>query len=226
MASFGGTPPEAPADLNLRAAERLRHRGRCVSAWDYERAVLAAFPEVRKVKCLPHSGANRAWLEPGRVLVIVVPDQRLREAVDRLQPRADAATLERIERHLRARAPMRIDVQARNPRYERVRLEFRLRLRPGFEFNYYSGQASEALVAHLSPWKYDPGRDPSFGGVVYKSALLDFVEELPYVDYVTDFRMYHLRGTPEDAADVSEARAGAPDAILVSERVHDIRPLP
>jgi hypothetical protein len=226
FASFGGTTLESQAGLNLRAAERLRHRGRCISAWDYERSVLAAFPEVRRVKCLPHSAANRNWLAPGRVLVVVVPDLRLRNAVDRLQPRVDAGTLSRIERHLRPRAPMRIEVQARNPRYERVRLDFRLRLRPGFEFNYYSGQVREALVAHLSPWAHDPGREISFGGVAYKSALLDFVEELPYVDYLTDFRMYHLRGMPEDAADVSEARATAPDAILVSDATHDIRPVP
>ncbi|MDH5577092.1 MAG: baseplate J/gp47 family protein, partial [Betaproteobacteria bacterium] len=226
FATYGGTTLESQAHLNLRAAERLRHRGRCITAWDYERTVLAAFPEVRKVKCLPHSASNGAWLTPGRVLVVVVPDLRRRVAVDPLQPRADAATLNRIERHLRARAPMRVDVQARNPRYERVRLDFRLRLRPGFEFNYYCGKVSEALVAHLSPWMCDLGRELSFGGAVYKSALLDFVEELPYVDYVADFRMYHLRGTPEDAADVSEARAGAPDAILVSDATHDIRPVP
>ena len=226
FASFGGTTLESPAGLNLRAAERLRHRGRCITAWDYERMVLAAFPEVRKAKCLSHSAGNDAWLAPGHVLVVVVPDLRLRNAVDPLQPRADAATLERIERHLRSRAPMRIGVQARNPRYERVRLDFKLRLRSGFEFNYYSGQVSAALIAHLSPWASDPGREISFGGVAYKSALLDFVEELPYVDYVTDFSMYHLCGKPEDAADVSEARASAPDAILVSDAAHDIRPVP
>ena len=56
--------------------------------------------------------------------------------------------------------------------------------------------------------------------------LLDFVEELPYVDYVTDFRMYHLRGGPDDSADVAQARATTPDAILVSDKRHEISPVP
>ncbi|HLV31488.1 MAG TPA: hypothetical protein VKY57_07975, partial [Chitinispirillaceae bacterium] len=38
-------------------------------------------------------------------------------------------------------------------------------------------------------WAYDTQVDISFGGKIRKSAILNFVEERPYVDYVTCFKM-------------------------------------
>ena len=120
---------------------------------------------------------------------------------------------------------MHIGIQARNPRYEGIRLDFKVRFHAGFEFNFYSRELRRKLVEHLSPWARDPGEGLSFGGVVYKSALLDLVEDDETVDYVTDFRMYHLRGGPDDTVDVNEARATTPDAIFVSDATHDIAPV-
>ena len=52
--------------------------------------------------------------------------------------------------------------------------------------------------------------------------MLGFIEELDWVDYLTDFRMYST--TPDGATtEVDEARAATPDAILVSAPDHDIR---
>ena len=157
---------------------------------------------------------------------MVVPDLRKRPAYDRLQPRVDAGTLKRIHDHVVRRAPMGIGVHARNPRYQRVRFDFKVAFRAGFEFNFYAAQLREEIVSHLSPWAQDPGRAIAFGGLVYKSEVLDFIEERPYVDYLTDFRMYHLRGGAQDTEDVNEARAATPDAILVSDETHDIAPVP
>ena len=226
FASFGGKPAETRDAFNTRVAERLRHRNRWISAWDYERGVLEAFPEVRKVKCIPHCANRGEWLDPGHATIVVVPDLRNRNAVDPLRPRADAGTLRRIHGHLQARAPMGIVIHPRNPRYQRVRLDFKVRFRPGIEFNFYARELRAALIDHLSPWARDPERAIEFGGTVYKSAVLDFVEDLDYVDYLTDFRMYHLRGGASDGDDVNEARATTPDAILVSDATHDIAPAP
>ncbi|MBL7803258.1 MAG: hypothetical protein JNL02_05950, partial [Saprospiraceae bacterium] len=59
--SFGGRAAEdAGGDKNAfyrRAAERLRHKGRAIAPFDYERLVLEAFPEIYKVKCISHAMA-------------------------------------------------------------------------------------------------------------------------------------------------------------------------
>jgi len=214
-ASFGGRPAESQEALHTRAAERLRHRDRCLTPWDYERTVLAAFPGVHKAKCIPHA-KDGSWLAPGNVLIVVVPDLRNQNAVDRLRPRVDADTLDRIAGHLRRRAGMEVRLQVKNPRYQAVRLDFKVRFLPGYEFNFYRRQVEEELIRFLSPWAFDATRPIAFGGKVYKSVLLDFVEELAPVDFVTDFRMYSTAG------DVEEVQAETPDAILVSAPAHTI----
>jgi len=220
-ASFGGSPAETDKALYCRAAERLRHRGRCVTAWDYERSILEAFPSVHRVKCIPHANAG-AWIAPGCVLIVVIPDLRNQNAVDRLQPRVDANTLSLISAHVKSRAGMQVDVVVRNAAVQRILLDFVVRFHVGREFNYHSAMLNRELVGFLSPWAFDSNRRVSFGGRVYKSVLLNFVEEREYVDYVTDFKMFTYVTDKDKSVDVSEARVERPDAILVSSEEHKI----
>lgn len=216
-ASFGGALRESDPALARRAAERLRHRGRAITPWDIERLVLENFPAVYRAKCIPHA-SETSWLAAGHALLVVVPDLRNRNAVDRLAPRVDLDTLERIHALLCERGGMGVSWHVVNPRYRAVRLDFKLRLRARFGFNHSRRTLNEALVVRLSPWSVDSSAKLDFGGRVVRSALLDFVEEQPYVDYVTDF---HLT-VEGDARDTPEAAAGAPDAILVSVPEHGI----
>ncbi len=220
-ASFGGAAAEHDAAFHRRVAEQLRHHGRCITRWDYERIVLEAFPAVHRVKCIPHSEAG-SWMAPGNVLLVVVPDLRNQNAVDPLQPRVDADTLSRIAGHVRARAGMQVRVAVRNPRYQKVRLDFAVRFRAGCDFNHYRVELQDALVRALSPWAFEGGPDIGFGGAVYRSVLLNLVEELAYVDYVADFRMYSYTGSSVDRTDRGVARPETPDTILVSDATHTI----
>ncbi len=52
--SRGGRAAEEDSLFYTRVSERLRHKRRALSAWDYERLVLAQFPEVLQGKV--HSG--------------------------------------------------------------------------------------------------------------------------------------------------------------------------
>jgi len=219
FASFGGAPEETDAALRVRAAERLRHRNRAIAAWDYERLVLDAFPAVHKVKCVPHA-KDGSWLAPGHVLIVVVPDLKNQNMVDPLQPRVDADTISRIAELLTRQAGMQVRVGVKNPRYQRVRLDFKVRFARGYEFNFYRQQLHAELIRFLSPWAFDATRPIEFGGRIFKSVLLDFVEERPYVDYVTDFRMFSRAGESSGTKDVDEAMAETPDAILVSDATH------
>jgi Baseplate J-like protein len=226
-ASFGGRPAESDAALRTRAAERLRHRNRCLTPWDYERIVLDAFPAVHRVKCIPHASPG-SWLAPGHVLVVVVPDLRNRNAVDLLRPRVDAATLARLASHLESRSGMQVAIHVENPRYQRVQVACKVRFRPGYEPALHRRLVAEELTRFLSPWAFDAGRPLAFGGRIYKSVLLDFVEDLEPVDVVTDFRMFTgLDGDLEPGgirrmppSDLDEVQAETPDTILVSARDH------
>lgn len=224
-ASFGGALAEGDDAFCTRAAERLRHRGRCVTAWDYERTVLEAFPGVHRVKCIPHA-SDRSWTAPGHVLLVVVPDLRGRNDDDPLRPRVDADTLTRIAAHVQARTAGQVRVRVQNPRFQKVRLDFRVRFLPGCDFNHCREKLQTELIEVLSPWAFDPDRPVSFGGTVYRSALLDFVEERPYVDYATHFQMYTFEGDTPAGPDVGEARPETPDTLLVSDQRHRIELAP
>jgi len=217
--SFGGRPTESDEKFNTRVSERLRHKNRCITAWDYERVVLEAFPSVHKVKSIPHA-KDGAWLSPGHVLVVVIPDLRNKNAFDPLQPKVDANTLSRIKTFLETRVGMQVALDVKNPRYQKIQLDFKVKFRGGFEFNFYSGVLKDALIRFLSPWAFETDRPLSFSGQVYKSVLLDFVEDCEYVDYVTDFKMYSYAGDFNNRDDINEARPETPDAILVSDHNH------
>ena len=217
FASFGGALGESDAALARRASERLRHRDRAITPWDIERLVLQAFPSVYRAKCVPHA-SETSWLAAGHLMLVVVPDLRQMNAVDPLHPRVDLDTLTRIRDHLLARVGPQTRVHVRNPGYRSVQLDFKVRLRSGngLGFNVLQPQIDLALRQALSPWAFDAGTTLGFGGRVLRSALLDFVEDLPDVDFVTDFRL-SLEGTRDDVAEIVP---DAPDVILVSAAHH------
>jgi len=225
-ASFGGRPAETDTAFDIRVAERLRHKDRCVTPWDYERIVLEAFPNVHKVKCIPHASKD-SWLAPGHVTIVVVPDLKNKNAVDLLRPRVDADTLARITEAVESRAwgQTRVAnqpcIHVKNPNYQRIQLDFTVKFRNGYEFNFYSRQLNQQLIEFLSPWAFPShSEDISFGGKIYKSILLAFVEHIAFVDFVTDFEMHSFPEGSSTSADLDEAQAESPDAILVSSDSH------
>ncbi|MDD5435762.1 MAG: baseplate J/gp47 family protein, partial [Nitrospira sp.] len=169
-ASFGGRPVESDEAFNTRTSERLRHKKRCITAWDYERSILEAFNRVHKVKCIPHAKEG-CYLAPGNVLIVVVPDLRNKNYSNPLQPKVDSDTISRITAYVEKHAGMQVKVKVKNPFYQKVQLDFKVRFYDKYEFNYYSEQLRQALIQFLSPWAFEAGRDISFGGKVYKSVV-------------------------------------------------------
>ena len=232
-ASFNGRPPEDFAPFRRRVSERLRHKDRAITIWDYEHLVLEGFPETYRVKCLNHTRLIADPLDssrlledevaPGHVLVVAVPDQRQREAIDPLRPYTDLGTLKQIGDQLRSRISPHVRLDVRNPVFEPIQLDFSVRFFAGRDPVQYAKLLNQALVEYLSPWAYDSEAPITFGGRIHKSSVLDFVEELPYVDYVLYFKMHQ---SPDDdqlkKMDIETAVAQTGRSILVSHHQHKI----
>lgn len=231
--TFGGRGKEAPNAFYTRVSERLRHKDRAIALWDYEHLVLEAFPQVYKVKCLNHvqyepneSGAGvYRELAPGHVTVVTVPDQQFQNLRDPLRPYTSLGLLEQIGSFLRRRLSCFATLHVRNPEFEEVRAQFRVRLHPGFDETLHVNRLQEGITRFLSPWAFPGGGSPTFGGRIYKSVLINFVEEQPYVDYVTDFLLFHEylddAGVPR-TVEKDEVAGSKAVSILVSARKHDI----
>ena len=52
--SIGGRLTDTDPLFYQRSSERLRHKEKSISIWDYETLILDNFPEVFRVKCLNH----------------------------------------------------------------------------------------------------------------------------------------------------------------------------
>ncbi|MCA6364284.1 MAG: baseplate J/gp47 family protein [Bacteroidetes bacterium] len=232
-ASFGGKLSEAGNEYYRRVSERLRHKGRAITIWDYERLVLENFPSIYKVKCINHmrhriinNEACFNQMAGGGVTVIVVSNLRNQNLVNPLQPTTSTATREEIRLMLKKRNSRFADVSVINPVYEEVQVHFKVYFGKKWSSDkgYYSSLLNEDIKKFLSPWAYAEGTDIRFGGKLHASYILNFIEEREYVDYITDFKMYRAENgeVPANSQPLEEISASQVYSILVSAPNHII----
>jgi hypothetical protein len=218
--SYDGRGKEKPKAFYTRVSERLRHKDRAVTLWDYERLILEAFPEVHKVKCLNHTRYNEEEEQyihnaPGHVTIVTVADRERHSLPDPLRPNISLGLRKKIEDFLMDRRSIFVTPHVVNPTFEEVKVDFEVKLRPGFDETYSIHLLRQDLIRFLSPWAFPGGGSPSFGGKIYKSALINFVEEQAYVDYVIDFKLMHLLGICQDADQQDHEEVEGKDAISI-----------
>ena len=216
--SFGGRGEETDMQFYIRVSERLRHKNRAVHIWDYERLVLEKFPSVYKVKCLNHTSTDFE-LAPGSVRIIPIPDLRNKNIYDVYQPRVSKNRLSEIGDYLATLHGFHVDCKAENPEYEEVQFDFKVRFYAQYDPKAYVKTLEEELKKYLSPWAFDDFAELRFGGALYKSRVVAFIEERSYVDFITDFSMYNLKFglIGKDALVADNSRA-----ILTSAKEHKI----
>lgn len=208
--SFDGKPREEGNKFYQRVSERLRHKGRAITPWDYEHLVLEEFPSVYKVKILSHTDPECLCrfqdatitqhkddcccpqVAPGHVLVVPISNLRNKNAVDPLKPRTGRRTLLKIEEFLKKRVSPFVHVHAKNPKFEEVKVSFNVKFYTGIDKGFYKRKLNDDLIHYLTPWAYDSNFEILFGTKIYASKIINFIEELDYVDYITCFRMIHL----------------------------------
>jgi hypothetical protein len=190
--SFGGSPPELTGDYYTRVSELLRHKGRAIQKFDYERIVLQAFPQIFKTKCINHSFFLSAHeydndfpVAPGYVLLAVIPDLTKLMAAESFEPKVPESIIEDIQSYLCARTSPFVKIKAVNPRYEKINICLSLILREGYDKNFYKDELMKDLREFLAPWAVGIFDKLRFGQCVNKSDLVYFLETREYVDYIT-----------------------------------------
>ncbi len=223
--SFDGKPTEGSEAFYLRASERLRHKDRAINIWDIEHLVLQAFPEIYKIKCLNHTKIEGSLSEgdlvynevaPGHIAVITIPNLANRNDIDPLKPYTKKSTLNNIKEFLRERTSCQVSLHTAQPDFEEVKIKCVITLRKEFpDVNYYKEVIQNDIMNFLSPWAFSSDTDLNFGGRIHQSVLIDFIEELPNVDFLTDFELYHINSSGVTTK-VDEAIASTGRSILVS----------
>jgi hypothetical protein len=223
-AGFGGASDESDDHFYRRVSERLRHKERAVSIWDYEHLILEAFPSLYKAKCLNHTswdGSTLNEMSPGDVTLVLIPKITEGNTAFRLKPMVSRDFQDRVEGFVNSKNSMHGTVKTANPDYESVRFEFKVRFHTGLDFNFYKTQAEEDLKKLLAPWVFETDAAIEFGGSFSEYQIVNYLENLEYVDFVTDFSMF-LRRKSGDLIRKSIVEPSTPMSILVPDDNHDI----
>lgn len=211
FASFGGKTAEASENFYTRISERLRHKQRAITRWDYEHLVLEYFPEIYQVKVQNHTEydgnlENYRALAPRHVTVVLVANVQNKNAIDPLRPKASVALIAQVREFLSGSCSAGVVLHVVNPVYEELQVKTNVRFMSGVDRSFYAKKLEDDLKAFLSPWAFQTPEAFSFTGEIHSSVVLHFVEKLAYVDYVTCFELYHIIKNPVDGAILSRTK--------------------
>lgn len=224
FASFDGRNSEngdAPAYYR-RIHERLRHRQRAVTIWDYERILLEQFPKVSIAKCLSHTRRFAARM-PGYVTMAVVPYPYKMVGFRKYYPTLEAGDLAQMHDFLSQRNSYFVSgfggpgfcccqentdsntshpdcccngvpnkLSVINARFEPIRLRVCVRFRESLDPVLHKKRLNEALKNFLAPWALDEQHPLLFGSPIHTTQLLGFLENIPYVDIIADLKYKHF----------------------------------
>ncbi|HMF73248.1 MAG TPA: hypothetical protein VK616_17330, partial [Flavitalea sp.] len=223
--SFAGREPEEEKHFYTRVSELLRHKGRAIQKWDYERITLENFPTIYKVKCINHSFAldakkfhNDFPVAPGYVLLAVIPDLNQLKAGNSFEPKAPVSLLDDIEDYVSSRTSPFVRLRAMNPRYERIQICLKVKLYKGRDEVFYKEKLKEDILEFLAPWAIGEYSKLSFGQCINRSDLLRFIEGLDYVDYILLLSMKHERDATMNAK-IQEICPRTPRSILIGGEI-------
>ncbi len=232
--SFGGRNPEEGNTLYRRISERLRHKGRAVNQFDYERLVLERFNEIYRVKCISHTFGLSATnyqrdleMAPGFVLLAVIPDVNQLQAGARALPRVPVSLLDSITKYVKERTTPFLRLKVRNPRYEEVHIRVGVQLHQGRSIAYYSELLAQEIKQFLAPWQNGDLAALQFGRILSRSELVYFIETRPYVDYVCSLYWLHedkKEGTPDCKLPIDVNNCDEPSYLFAQYQTEEIYP--
>ncbi|WP_054509734.1 baseplate J/gp47 family protein [Chryseobacterium sp. ERMR1:04] len=214
--SFDGKYKEADGEFYRRVSERLRHKNRAITQWDYEHLVLQEFPEVFKVKCLNHT-SEKSYMAPGYVTLMVVPNIKNKNAFDVYQPRVSRASLNKIENYVNELNTMHVKTQVINPNYKEAKVETKVKFFEQYDETFYIRQLDEDIKKYISPWAFTDAKDIDFNVELNVNHLINYLEQLYYVDYIDEVKI--LVNNVVQKQSLIEVD---PKSILVSAKQHNV----
>ncbi|KVX02770.1 baseplate J/gp47 family protein [Shewanella frigidimarina] len=188
--SFAGKSAEQSPEFKQRVSERLRHKGRAVTPWDYERLILEAFPEVERVKCFPNLIYQTQGTFPGHILIMV----RLRVSMCAHTPcdnfHASSKILNNIQCYISRLCAEFISVDVRNPIYESLQVRCAVKFNAGVHPGSAIRQLNQDICDFLCPWS-ERG-NVGFGWTLKVKDIESFIRHQPYIKFVTQVSALHI----------------------------------
>lgn len=186
MSAAGGAAAETLAEATARSVESLERTERAVTLADYERLALDT-PGVRLARAEARANVDPALpclAATGVVTVIVVP------FLPRRRPAPSEGTRRAVARHLGRRRIVGTRIAVAGPRYTEVAVRAAVRPLPGADPAALRERILEALHRLFDPLRWPLGRD------VYRSEVLQALDEVPGLDHVLSLELLAEGGEP------------------------------
>ncbi|WP_373636612.1 hypothetical protein [Yoonia sp. BS5-3] len=190
-------PPRAPETRPhylARISERLRHRQRAVTPHDIERMVLEAFPDIWRVKCLPHLSRTGPAARPGHVTVVVLrhPAEPGADLQTIAQERLfDVGSLEKIRAFLQRHGAPQATYEVVNPSFDRIQVRAAVRFAPFLDDGAAARRLQVNIAKALSVWTA-AAEISRFGWELNVRMLKALISDAADVRHVTDFSVLHF----------------------------------
>jgi len=190
ISSFGGTPPESPLQFHARVSERLRHKDRAITSWDYEHLVLQQFPKIRACLALNSTDVTQGYT-PGSVTLLVFPEITAHN--NALSPLADRSQLVNITNFLTQRCDPFLQLSIINPNYLFSLVHAEITLTEESDPGHYLQALNQSLIEELAPWSDANSTINPFSVTLTYDSLLQFILSQPYIDSVQSLQLSLVR---------------------------------
>lgn len=227
LPSFGGLSFENEKTYQARIGERLKHRKRAITAWDYERIILDEYNNIEKAVCLPNMTGN-SLNAPGNVLLVVSPFPS--SVLNSKEPKVSSELLFEIKSFIKKHASPFTKVEVRNPSYERIRIICSVKFTGSHNQGYYIQKLNESINDYLKGNIGNMTLGQHMDKVIYCSDVITYLRTLPFVEYITKFSMvqaarnitgnYVLIDTAKEGDEKAGLRATKPWSVLIPADQH------
>jgi hypothetical protein len=194
-AASGGSDPEQTAATLERGPRLLRHRGRAVTAEDFEDLAQLASREVARAKCIPqfdliaHPNADRRM--PGFISVVVVPRS------DDPTPVPSSDLLDRVYGFLESRRIATTELVVVGPEYVRVDVDAEIVVERLDDASDVERNVTQAIKSYLHPIRGGPNRSGwEFGRCPQRFDLYVLIERIAGVSHIRSLRMSMVADRP------------------------------
>ncbi|OEJ98588.1 hypothetical protein A8C32_05150 [Flavivirga aquatica] len=221
--SYGGKIPTIPELFYTEVSERLRHKDRALTIWDYEHLILQYFHEVIAVKCTNLDGFFKP--QAGRVTLVVLPRAWKHDAHHYF----NSNDLDAIHRFIKSKSNSFIRIKVRNPKVEWLLANCIVEFYAKDQGGYYLDELNKELSNYLCPLSHsDSTTIEGIGATVVPRMLRSHLENLPYIQSVKKLEIEHIvkKGLDDFTLKVyeenQEIKPTKPWSILVPKSEHKI----
>jgi len=225
---------EEESAFNCRVSERLRHKNRAVSHWDFERLILDKFKQVEKVRVYGRNSYPDELVKGSSVQVVVIPVDDFANSRLRRRSYLPYDTLVEIKNYLDQFTSPHVKIEVCNPVYELLKIRCYIIVKDFTKSGHLHNELNEELINFLSPNVENTSIEKGFDTSITRTEILNFIESRIYVDKVLElsvFQIVEVGGSykiidSEELGGSDRLRTISPYAILTSAPQHYINIIP